>query len=379
MPLRRMLATWTVLALPSFVACGHTEAPTVVKAPPVTIAHVETDDLQDCIGASGELVARLHTTISAEVSGRVTQLLRNEGQPVTAGEVMLEIDPQRRELETEAARARVAKAVASLEKERRETRRMRTLREQDVASAQRLEAAETALAIANANAAAERAQLGVAERAAADASVTAPFEGLVARRLVNVGQFVQVGTPLFELVSLDPIEVVFHIAEIDSGRVAVGQKVDVTVAPYPDRTFEAVVDVISPTIDTEARTLRVKASLANPDGMLRPGLFARANLDVAQRKGVLLVPEEAVLQRADGPVIFALVDGNRVERRVVKTGGFHEGRIEIVQGAKAGENVVVRGHMALVDGAVVRVPAGNDDLAGTSLATTPNSLASDSL
>jgi membrane fusion protein (multidrug efflux system) len=118
----------------------------------------------------------------------------------------------------------------------------------------------------------------------------------------------------------------------------------------------------------------VKATLDNPDGVLRPGLYARADLGVAQRRGVLLVPEEAVLQRAYGSVIFALVDGNRVERRVVKTGGFHEGRIEIVEGAAAGEIVVVRGHAALVDGAVVRVtePPGT---AEAGLASRANALA----
>lgn len=369
--------TLPALALLASTACGQSVKPNEVKAPAVGVARVESHDLQERISASGELVARLETTVSAEVSGRVTEILRTEGQSVTAGEVVLEIDPQRRELETAAARARAAKAMASLEKERREARRMRTLHEQNVASDQGLEAAETALELAVANVAAERAQLGVAERAAADASVSAPFDGLVARRLVNVGQFVQVGTPLVELVSLDPIEVIFHVAEIDSGRVAIGQQLDVTVAPYPDRTFEAVVDVISPTIDTQARTLRVKASLPNPDGALRPGLFARASLDVAERKGVLLVPEEAVLQRADGSVLFALLPDNRVERRVVRIGSFHDGQIEIVEGAHAGESVVVRGHAALVDGAVVRVTerSGNSDEAVLATAT----LASDSL
>jgi len=145
------------------------------------------------------------------------------------------------------------------------------------------------------------------------------------------------------------------VSEVDSGRVRKGQQVAVSVAPYPDREFEAVVDVVSPTIDPDTRTLRVRATLANPDGALRPGLFARADLGVALRRGVVLVPEEAVLERSDGAVVFALGGEGRVERRRVRTGSFHAEGIEILEGVGPGETIVVRGHTNLVDGAQVRV------------------------
>jgi membrane fusion protein (multidrug efflux system) len=172
---------------------------------------------------------------------------------------------------------------------------------------------------------------------------------------VNVGEFVQPGAPLFDLVSLDPIDVVFHLSEIDSGRVALGQNVAVHVAPYPDREFQATVAVVSPTIDPGTRTLRVKATLPNPDGLLRPGLFARADLGVALRRGVVIVPPEAVLQRSTGPVIFVVGADERVARREVKLGAFHRDGVEVAEGVRAGELVVTRGHGGLVDGAAVRI------------------------
>jgi membrane fusion protein (multidrug efflux system) len=174
---------------------------------------------------------------------------------------------------------------------------------------------------------------------------------------VNKGDFVQVGTRLVELVSLDPVQVVFHLAEVDSGRVAVGQQVKVTVAPYPEEVFVATVTVVYPTIDPESRTLRVKAILANPGGRLRPGLFARADLGVRVRRGVPMVPEEVILQRSDGSVVFRVVAGERVERRVVTIGEFRDGRVEVRSGLDVGDVVVTRGHTDLVDGAVVRVSA----------------------
>jgi len=353
---RELFGLWLVpAALALAIGCGSdTEIPEV-QAPPVATAPVRAFDLEESIRVSGELVARLHTSLSAEVAGRVTRVALEEGDAVEVGTPIVEIDPERRELELDTARAQAAQAAATLENERRELKRVRTLHGSAVASQSQLDAAETAVALARAGAEAAHARQGVAERALRDASVAAPFAGLLARRYVNVGEFVQPGTRLFDLVSLDPLDVVFRVSEVDSGRVLKGQKVAVSVAPYPDREFEAVVDVVSPTIDPDTRTLRVRATLANPDGALRPGLFARADLGVATRRGVVIVPEEAVLERSDGSVVFALGSEGRVERRRVRTGDFRPEGIEILEGVTPGETIVVRGHTNLVDGAPVRV------------------------
>ena len=122
-----------------------------------------------------------------------------------------------------------------------------------------------------------------------------------------------------------------------------------------DEEFEAVVDVVSPTIDPRTRTLRVKARIDNSEGRLRPGLFARADLGVAQRVGVPVIPDIAVLQRTDGAVVFTFDPATqRVTRRVVEIGGFQEGKIEIAAGLQPGELVLTRGHQNLVDGVAVR-------------------------
>jgi membrane fusion protein (multidrug efflux system) len=170
---------------------------------------------------------------------------------------------------------------------------------------------------------------------------------------VSEGEYVSPGQALFDLVALDPIEIEFHVAEVDSARVAIGSEIGVRVAPYPDEVFHAKVSVISPRIDAATRTLRVKGILANPDGRLRPGLFARVDLGVSDRDGVAMIPEDAVLQRADGEVAFRLVDGKRVQRRVLDTGVYQDGYVEVTRGLAIGDLVVVRGHMSLVDGAVV--------------------------
>jgi membrane fusion protein (multidrug efflux system) len=176
----------------------------------------------------------------------------------------------------------------------------------------------------------------------------------VAERLVSPGEYVQPGQALFELVALDPIEVEFRLPEVDSGRVALGNSVAVRVAPWPDEEFDATVTFVAPTIDPRTRTLRVKATIRNEDGRLRPGLFARADLGVAMLEGVTLVPEEAVLHRADGAVVF-LLEGDRVKRQRVETGRYRGGMVVILGGMPPGTQVVTRGHTTLPDGVRVTV------------------------
>lgn len=341
--------------LPLLLALGCSEVAVEDAAPvhPAVVTPVAVRDLDERIEASGQLLAKNRATVAAQVAGEITEVLADEGDAVDEGQVIMEIDPERRNLDLDAARARVAEARASVAEEDRELGRMQKLTERKIASDTQLDAERTDVDTAHSRLRAALAELGSAERALRDASVKAAFGGMIGRRHVSRGEFVNVGTPLFELVSLDPVEVEFHLPEADSARVRLGVPIEVTVAPYPDDVFDAVVHVISPTIDVRTRTLRVKALIDNGDGRLRPGLFARANLGIAQREGVLMVPEEAVLQRADGAVVFRVVDDNRVQRLAVDTGVFRDGWVEIKDGLDPGDAVVSRGHADLIDGSVI--------------------------
>ena len=352
-----ILASGVLLLLAS--GCGDSKGTPQAKAPAVALAPVLLQDVTERIEATGQLVARDRAEIAAEVAGRVTEILIDEGEAAETGAVIVKIDPERRELERASARARVAEARAGLVEQRRERGRVRKLHSQNVAAKARLEQAETDLQLSQARLDAAQAQLGVAERALADASVTAPFTGRIAERYVSAGEYVQVGQRLVELVAQDPIEVEFRVAEKDSGRVALGQEVVVRVAPYPDEIFRARVTVISPIIDERSRTLRVKGRIENSDGRLRPGLFARADLGVNRRSGVRMIPEESVLRRSDGAVVFRIAEDSRVERRVIATGLYSRGRIEVLEGLAHDDRVVVRGHAALIDG--TRVTVRNPD------------------
>lgn len=323
--------------------------------PSVAAAEVVAVALEDQIQASGELRARLHTEISAEVAGQVTEIRIDEGGAVSEGAVVLELDPDRRELDVDAARARLAQARANLVKEKRQADRVRKLRSENVASVQQLEEAETALLLARSAVEVEEAAVGVAERALADASVSAPFAGLVSRRMVQLGEFVQPGAPLFELVALDPLEAIFSLTELDTERVEVGQRIEIRVGAFEDRVFGGEVTFVAPTVDPTTRTLRIKAEVRNDQGLLRPGLFARIGLDVGRRADVLMVPEESLTQRAGNAFLYRIDADDRVTRVEVETGARQAGLVEVRGPLVAGQRIVRRGHGGLSNGMVVVV------------------------
>ncbi len=348
----RSLVAWVSAAA---LACGEAEEAAEDLRPPVVVVQVEQRDLEQTLNATGQLLAKERADVAAQVAGTITQVVVDEGTPVTAGQVVLLIDPERRQLEVDAARAQLAQARAQVAETNREAKRQQALFERNVTARAKLDQTRTQVALENARVEAATAQLGSAQRALADSAVRAPFAGLIGRRQVSAGEYVQPGKVLFELVALDPIEVEFHVTERDSSLVGMNQQVGVSVAPFPRETFHGTVTVVSPTIDPRTRTLRVKALIQNPDARLRPGLFAQVDLGLAQRPGVLLVPDEAVLQRPDGSVVFRLDPEQRAERLIVETGSFVDGKVEVRGDLRAGERVIVRGHSKLEPGMLVSV------------------------
>jgi membrane fusion protein (multidrug efflux system) len=378
MTIYRSRSTTLVVSLVAtllLAACGaEDEVAPAIQAPPVLAVNVEARDMIDRIEATGQLLAKAEASVAAQVRGQVAHVAVEESAAVVAGQVVVQIDPEQRSLELANQRTRVVEAQAQLELVQREYRRIAKLHAQNAASQSQLESSKTEVDLATSRLAGSKAEVGLAERAFRDATVTAPFAGLFARRYVIVGEFVSQGQPLFDLVALDPIEVEFHLPERDSSRVSLGALVEVRVSPFPDEIFYATVTVISPTIDAATRTLRVKAEAPNPQGRLRPGLFARAHLGVAERQDVIMIPEDAVLQRSDGAVVFRLVADSRVERVRIRTGVYRDGFVEVAEGLSPGDSVVVRGQTSLIDGSVVSLrnqdgspvtspsPHGNDSV-----------------
>jgi RND family efflux transporter MFP subunit len=201
---------------------------------------------------------------------------------------------------------------------------------------------------------AARARIALARKAMADTTVRAPFAGLVAERLVSVGDFVSAGTRVATVVRIDPVRVELTVPEHAVALIRDGQPVRLTVDAYPGEAFDARLRHISPALRADQRALTVEAIAANADGRLKPGLFATAAIQLPAGEPGLLVPATAVETIAGTSRVYVVVNGERVEERIVTTGETVGSLVEVTSGVSSGEVVAGEPKGRLADGAAVR-------------------------
>jgi membrane fusion protein (multidrug efflux system) len=198
------------------------------------------------------------------------------------------------------------------------------------------------------------AALGVARKKLQDATIRAPISGAVAKRHVNVGEFVKDGTALFTLVVTDPLKYVGTVPERYAPDLRGGQSVQLGLDAYPGQTFSGQVTRVAPAVDVQTRGLSLEARVPNPDGRLRPGFFAKGAVLTRKDETVTFVPAEAVSYFVGINKVFVVTDG-KAQERLVKPGGRQGGWVEIVEGVKAGETVAITNLAQLFNGAPVTV------------------------
>uniref|UniRef100_UPI0035947A9B efflux RND transporter periplasmic adaptor subunit n=1 Tax=Thiocapsa sp. TaxID=2024551 RepID=UPI0035947A9B len=189
-------------------------------------------------------------------------------------------------------------------------------------------------------------------------TIRAPFDGQLGIRRIDLGQFLAEGSSIVPLQTLDPIYVDYALPERHLGLLKVGQQVQVRVSAHPDRTFDGVIQVISPGVDRGTRNVRVRAGLSNPDLALRPGMFARVATLLPREDAVLTIPREAIAFNTYGDAVFVVreADGKTlVERRQVRTGAVRGEEIAVLEGLAAGERVVSSGQVKLGNAQEVRI------------------------
>jgi len=193
--------------------------------------------------------------------------------------------------------------------------------------------------------------------------VRAPFDGELGVRKVEVGQYLTAGTQIVSLTDLSMLYLNFTVTEKDSGALQVGQIVRIKVDAWPGRTFDGKITTIEPQISTDTRNIRVQATIANPDNILKPGMFASTTVVLPDKPAVITVPETAVDYTLYGDSVF-LIEEKKAEdgktslvatRTFVQTGNRVDGRAEILKGLKPGDRVVALGQLKLQSGAAVTI------------------------
>lgn len=314
-------------------------------APPILVATAlpEKRAVDDSIHALGSLRAEESVLISPEIAGRIARVHFDEGQRVGAGAPLFDLDAAELRAALEKSRAQELLDRLSFE-------RVENLSKRNLASPQQYDETHARWLVSRAAASQDETRL-------AKTRLAAPFAGIVGLRKVSVGEVVQPGQPLADLEALDRLKVDFRIPEEFAGQLHPGQGLHVVVDAFPGRTFTGEVYALDPRLDDQARAILVRGRLENPDGMLRPGMFARLTLILSAGREALFVPEHAVTGLGSRQFVF-VVEGGKAARREVKIGAHRDGAVEILDGLAADAAVVVDGQMKLRDGALVAVKNG---------------------
>ncbi len=400
----RALLSTLLLSLVILPGCKSRSSQSGVEAasapadpPLVKVARAESRQVVRNIAVTGSLAADETVTVSNEVAGRLALLRVDFGQRVRAGDVIAELDKRELQLQLDRARASLAQALARIGLEpgqeevvpettpairqaqalledarTRYESAAKLVRSGDIATDRfveiekayrareaALDAARHELETALATIRAIRAEVKLAEKRLADATVRAPIDGYVSERMASPGQYLRENTPIVTLVKPHPLRLRVEIPESASAAVRVGTELRFTTDAVPGASFRAVVRELNPALDPRSRSLTAEARLTAPDDRLRPGMFVQVELVTERAAEVVVVPREAVYSVAGLNKLFVVRDGRAVEKRV-RLGTGLEGWVEVRDGAVApGELVAVSRLAELVDGAPVRLEQGS--------------------
>jgi membrane fusion protein, multidrug efflux system len=304
----------------------------------VEVATVEIMTLSDDVLAVGSLKSRQGVMLRPEASGRIARLGFKDGAAVRSGQVLVQLDDTLQQAQLQQAQAQASIASTNLQ-------RSRELLAQNFISQSAVDQNAAALQVAESQVALALAQL-------ARMKVLAPFDGTVGIRAVQLGDYVKDGADLVGIEDLSALHVEFTLPERTISRVRVGQPVDLSLDALPGRQFKGRIDALDSQVDPNGRALRVRASVDNNGALLKPGMFARPRVVFAVREGAVVVPEEAVVPLGGRQLVFKVVagpDGQKVSQRLEAQVGLRlPGKVEILSGLVAGDQVVTAGHGRLL-------------------------------
>ena len=316
---------------------------------PVAVAEAKSEVIPNLMVAVGDLAAVHQVNVTSDVSGRITDIMFTAGSSVKAGSTLVQLfdGPEQGDLASFKAQATGAQLALD---------RAKQLAARQFGPQSTVDAAQATYDQANAG-------IAKTEAIISQKLVRAPFDGELGVRHVEVGQFLTAGTQIVTLTDLSTLYANFTVPERGSAALEVGQTVRIAVDAYPGRTFEGKINAIEPQIAADTRNIRVQATIANPDHILKPGMFTTTTVVLPDKPPVVTVPETAVDYTLYGDSVFLITekkedDGKTsltVARTFVRTGKRIQGRAEILSGLKAGDRVVAVGQLKLQSGAAVAI------------------------
>lgn len=330
------------LAAPKLLQLRGTDESTAATAPEilrVTVHRVTPTRMEERLTTIGTIRADEQVEIVSEIAGKIDAIHFDEGSRVEKGQLLLEIDDSELAAEWERAIHRVELA------ERAEARQQQLLDDGVISS----ETYDVALGELNVLS----SELRLIEAQLAKTEIRAPFAGVIGLRWVSPGSYLSPQTRIASLQALDPVKIEFSVPERYAGMMRVGAGIRFTVEGI-DREFDGTIYAIEPGVDPSTRSLRMRATSPNPDGLLYPGTFANIELAVRTVTDALAVPAIAVIPELGGKKVFVAVDG-RAEPRSVTTGIRTERSVQITGGLEPGDLVITSAILQLQPGLAVEI------------------------
>ncbi|MCG8546644.1 MAG: efflux RND transporter periplasmic adaptor subunit [Alphaproteobacteria bacterium] len=322
--------------------------------PPVTISAqpAKAETWQPALASVGTLRAVNGVTIAPELDGVVKSINFKSGEDVKAGTLLIELDDAVELAQLKNLEASLRNAKLTLERDQR------LFKKGDLARAT-LDAAQTQVDIAEAKVAQVKAVID-------QKRIRAPFDGRLGIREVDLGEYLSAGAAVVSLQALDPIYADFSLPEQELKKLKVGQAVTIAVDAFPGQSFDGAVTSMDAQINKDTRNIRVRATLANADKVLVPGMFANVRVLLPPQDNVVTVPATAITYSLDGQSVYVVTqatdkknkDGTPAlvaHRHTVKVGDRRDGSVAIVEGLKVGQRVVTSGQIKLQNGAHVRI------------------------
>lgn len=338
-----------------FYQIGQMQAQFSQPQPPALVDAAEVGKVSwlPSISSVGSLRAVNGVRVANELAGVVEKVLFESGQQVKKGDELIRLDNA------------ISLAALNTRKAESELASKEYKRNADLISKRAVSQAavdETRANLDTALARVEEAQATLDKKV-----LKAPFDGTLGIRLVDLGEFLPVGTPIVEINMLDPIFVDYTLSERDLDNVALGDAVEIKVAATGDRTFKGKITAVNSSVTAESRTVQVRASLSNSERTLKPGMFATIRTLAAKERTLNAIPSTAVSFNTYGNFSFVLVKNDKdqlvTERRTIKTGAMRDGMTEVLEGLEPGEQIVTTGLLRLRSGQPVKIKTEDSEQA----------------
>ncbi|WP_437681470.1 efflux RND transporter periplasmic adaptor subunit [Sorangium sp. So ce131] len=317
----------------------------------VETREVHEQPMPRALALTGTLRGARQTDLAANAAGRVLETFVERGAEVKRGDLLARLDVRAAALTAAEAQANAALARAQEETARRECARYTALRDSGAISQAEHDRIADQCRSAPLSVAAASARARAAAQGVGDGQIRAPFDGVVTERFVDVGEYVRHDSRVVSLVSAGALRLEFTVPEASLAAVRPGGALTFTVPAYPGRSFAGEVRWIGAAVREATRDLVAEAEVQNPDGALRPGMFASIALATGEAKGPV-VPRSAILPKEGRAHLFVVVD-RRLEERVVQTGAEKGDAVAVARGVRAGDKVVITPSEALRNGQAV--------------------------